>query len=87
MHEASLMAGLVRKINAAAEANRARRIVGVTVRLGALTHMSAEHFTEHFKRATAGTVADGARLDLTLSDDIRDADAQAILLQSLEVET
>ena len=52
----------MRRIDEIAKAERARRIVGVSVRLGALSHMSAEHFCEHFERASDGTLAEGARL-------------------------
>jgi hydrogenase nickel incorporation protein HypA/HybF len=87
MHEASLMAGLMRRIDEIAAAEDARRIVGVSVWLGALSHMSAAHFTEHFEEAAAGTIAEGARLDIDVSDDTGDANAQDILLRSVEVET
>jgi hydrogenase nickel incorporation protein HypA/HybF len=86
MHEASLMANLMRRIDEIAKAECARRIVGVSVRLGALSHISAEHFAEHFKRAAAGTVADGACLDVIVSDDLGHANAQDLVLESVAVE-
>jgi hydrogenase nickel incorporation protein HypA/HybF len=87
MHEASLMAGLMRRIDEIGRSEGARRIVGVSVWLGALSHLSAEHFTEHFVEASAGTIAEGARLDIAVSDDTGHANAQDILLESVEVET
>lgn len=86
MHEASLMTNLMRRVDEVAQAEGARRVIGVSVWLGALSHMSAEHFAEHFDRAAAGTIAEGARLDVTVSDDLRHANAQDILLEKLEVE-
>ena len=86
MHEASLMAHLMRRIDEIATAERARRVVGLSVWLGALSHLSAEHFAEHFEQAAAGTIAEGARLDVTVSDDLHDADAQEIVLENVEVE-
>jgi hydrogenase nickel incorporation protein HypA/HybF len=86
MHEASLMANLMRRIDEVARAERARRIVGVSVWLGALSHMSPEHLAERFEQVTAGTIAEGARLDVALSDDTQHANAQEIVLESLEVE-
>lgn len=86
MHETSLINSLLRQIDAAAAAERAERVVGVAVWLGALSHMSAEHFAEHFERAAAGTRAEGARLDVTTSDDVDHPEAQNVLLESLEVE-
>jgi hydrogenase nickel incorporation protein HypA/HybF len=86
MHEASLMANLMRRINEIAWAEGARRVVGVSVCLGALSHMSAEHFTEHFELAAAGTIAEGARLDIVVSTDPRHANAQDLMLEKIEVE-
>jgi hydrogenase nickel incorporation protein HypA/HybF len=87
MHEASLMVGLMRRIDEVAKAEGAQRIVGVSIWLGALSHMSAEHFAEHFEQAADGTVAEGARLDVSVSEDTGHARAQDILLKSVEVET
>jgi hydrogenase nickel incorporation protein HypA/HybF len=86
MHEASLMAGLMRRIDEIAKCQGARRIVSVSVRLGALSHMSAEHFSEHFERAATGTAAEGARLVVTVSDDQDHANAQNLMLKSVTVE-
>jgi hydrogenase nickel incorporation protein HypA/HybF len=86
MHEAHLMENLIRQIGEIAEAEHARRVTGVSVWLGALSHFSVEHFTEHFERASTGTIAEGARLDVTVSDDTKDADAQDVMLESVEVE-
>ncbi|MCA8929000.1 MAG: hydrogenase maturation nickel metallochaperone HypA [Alphaproteobacteria bacterium] len=86
MHEAGLMRDLMRKILDLAAANRARRVSGVTVWLGALSHMSPGHFQEHFDQAAAGTLAEGARLTCQTSDDMADPNAQSILLRSIETE-
>jgi len=87
MHEASLMTSLMRRIGEVAAAEGARRITGVSVWLGALSHMSAAHFAEHFNEAACGTLAEGARLHVTLSDDEGHEHAQDILLESVEVDT
>ena len=87
MHEASLMGGLMQQIEAVARAEGAKRVVSVAVWLGALSHMSEQHFAEHFSQAAAGSIAEGARLDVTLSTNISDTDAQGIRLQSVEVES
>jgi len=87
MHEATLMKGLMRRIEEIARDQRAVRVVGVSVWLGALSHMSPDHLVEHFEEAAAGTIAKGARLSATASDDIRHTNAQDVLLESIEVET
>ncbi len=87
MHEASLISGLMRRIDTIARADGARRVTGISVWIGALCHMSAEHFAEHFEHASSGTIAEGARLDVTVSDDTHDMNAQDIVLRHVEVET
>ncbi len=87
MHEASLMRGLMRKIQEVAASEGATGIIAVEVWLGALSHMSKAHFAEHFAQASAGTMAEGARLDVTLSADTGHPNAQDILLVSVEVKT
>jgi len=86
MHEASLMNSLMRQIESVAKDEGAGRVVSVSVWLGALSHMSEQHFSDHFDHAAAGTIAQGARLHITLSQDIHDANAQLIRLESVEVE-
>jgi len=86
MHESSLMANLLRRIDEVAKTERAKRVVGISVWLGALSHMSVEHVAEHFAQAAAGTIAEGARLDVTVSDDAGHANAQELMLESVDVE-
>lgn len=87
MHEASLMAGLMRRIDEVSRQENARRVVAVSVWLGALSHMSPAHLSEHFEEAARGTLAEGARLHTTVSDDFRHPNAQDLLIESVEVET
>lgn len=86
MHELSLINNLLNKVNSIAQEQKAKRIVGVKVKLGSLSHISAEHFREHFYEGVAGTAAEGARLDIETSSDVNDPHAQDILLQSVEME-
>jgi hydrogenase nickel incorporation protein HypA/HybF len=86
MHEWSLMADVIGKIENIAREQNARQVVRVTVRLGALAHISADHFREHFLHAVRGTPAEGARLDVQTSTDWNDPHAQDIMLESVEVE-
>jgi hydrogenase nickel incorporation protein HypA/HybF len=86
MHETGLVADLIHRIEAVARDQGGRRVLRVAVWLGAFSHLSAEHFTEHFRAAAAGTAAEGAALDIEVSADTGHADAQHLVLQSLEVE-
>ena len=85
MHEFSLMADLLRKIEAVSKEAGDKKVVGVRVKLGALAHISADHFREHFEEAIRGTVAEGAKLDVEESPDTNASDAQDILLESIKV--
>lgn len=80
------MNDLISKIETLVKENNARRAVLVDVWLGALCHMSPDHFTEHFEESSPGSLAEGARLKIVLSEDINDPNAQQILLRNIEVE-
>lgn len=86
MHEASLMRGLVARLEALAAAAGAARVTAVRVRLGALSHFSAAHFREHFAVAARGTLAEGARIDIETATDLDEPDAQGVRIASIEVD-
>lgn len=86
MHEFSLINDLMRKIEAVARSQDGRKVVGIRIQLGALAHVSAEHFREHFAHAARGTTAEGARLDIEILNDVNDPNAMDILLNSVTVE-
>lgn len=86
MHEFSLIHDLMRKIETIAREQKALRVAGVKVRLGALSHISADHFRDHFVQASKGTVADGATLEIETPTAENDPRAQDIMLESVELE-
>jgi hydrogenase nickel incorporation protein HypA/HybF len=86
VHEASLIADLLRQITAIMQPQGAGRVVGVTVKLGALCHISPEHLRAHFVYGARGTIAEGARLTLVSGHDPDDPHAQDVVLDCLEVE-
>lgn len=85
MHEKSVMDHLMKKIFALAKEEKATKIVKVCVKLGALSHMSKEHFKEHFDIAAKGTIAQNAEIDAEESSDINDPNAALIMLKSIDV--
>jgi hydrogenase nickel incorporation protein HypA/HybF len=85
MHELTLIAGVMRKVEEVAADAGTQRVVAVRLRLGALAHISPEHLREHFEIGARGTVAEGARVDVDESTDIDDPAAQEIILISVEV--
>jgi hydrogenase nickel incorporation protein HypA/HybF len=86
MHEQALMTDLMRKIDAEARASSAARVTRVRVRLGALSHFTPEHFREHFDDAARGTVAEGAEVETELRTDPTEAEAQGVVLESIDIE-
>jgi hydrogenase nickel incorporation protein HypA/HybF len=86
MHEHALMADIMREILKTAEAQNARVVTGVSVWLGPLSHMTAEHFAEHFEDAAAGTIAAGATITATTSTDIHHPHAAGVMIEGIEIE-
>lgn len=85
MHEHSLMKNFMNKVLHVAGKEKAAKISKVSVWLGALSHMSPDHFKEHFDISAQGTIAEKASLDIEESHDIHDPNAQAIVLKSVDV--
>ena len=86
MHEFSLIADLLRKIEAVSQENDNAKVLRVKVKLGALSHISPDHFREHFEHGVKNTLIEGAKLDIEALKDINDPCAQEIILDSVEVE-
>jgi len=86
MHELSLINNLLGKIETVVKSNGGKRAVAVDVWLGALSHISRDRFADYFQEFSRGTVAEDAWLDIEVSDDSDDPNAQQILLRNIEVE-
>ena len=86
MHEMSLMNNLLAKIEQIAKENNSNKVSKVCVTIGALAHISEDHFREHFIEGTTGTIAEEAELFVTMNEDINDPNAQDILLTSIDVQ-
>ena len=85
MHEHSLMADLFRKIDSISRDNDNGKVVVVRVKLGALSHITPDHFEEHFIEFSKGTPAEGAKLEVVQLEDAKDPNAQDIMLDSVEL--
>jgi hydrogenase nickel incorporation protein HypA/HybF len=81
------MKDLMRRIEEVARVAGATRVTLVSVKLGALSHFTPEHFREHFADAARSTIAADADVEAVLDDDISDARARDVVLESVEVET
>jgi hydrogenase nickel incorporation protein HypA/HybF len=86
VHEQALIDDLVREIEEVAMRAGSTRVTRIRVRLGALAHLTPEHFGEHFELAANGTVAECATIDIEESHDPLEPDAAEIVLTSVDVE-
>lgn len=86
MHEMSLFKDILHKIEAVSKDNEGKKIVKLSVKIGALAHLSASHFLEHFATFSIGTAAEGADVDIEVDENENDPLAQEVILKSVEVE-
>jgi len=86
MHETALVRDVVRRIEDLARATGARRVTGAKIWLGALSHLSAEHFREHFAIEAQGMRVDGAALAIEVSQNPDHLHAQHIRLESVDLD-
>lgn len=86
MHELSLFKDLMHKIASISQEHEGKKIVKMKVKLGALSHLSAPHFQEHFDSFSKGTAAEGAELEMIEDQDERAPYAQSVILESVEIE-
>ena len=87
MHERALMDDVMRKVDAVARENGARRVTRIGVCLGPLSHFTPEHFREHFVDVSRGTLAEGAEVDAVVETDVSDQGAAGVVLEFVEVES
>lgn len=86
MHETGIVRDLVRRLEGVASDAGAQAVSGVQVWLGALSQFSPEHFREHYRDEAKGTIAEGANLDILLSNDPGDPNALHVMIRSVELE-
>jgi hydrogenase nickel incorporation protein HypA/HybF len=86
VHEHALMRNVMRRIEEVAAEQGADRVTHVTVRLGALSHFTPEHFREHFVDASRDTIAEGATVDAVVDVDVAADRARDVVIESVEIE-
>jgi Zn finger protein HypA/HybF involved in hydrogenase expression len=86
MHKLSLTADLIRKRDSIAHEQHPAKIIDVTIKLGALTHVSVPHLREHFVQACRGTPLESTRLAMEIGTDLSDLHAQDILFHRVHGE-
>ena len=85
MHETALVRDVVHRIEDLARSTGAR-VTRARVWLGALSHLSAEHFREHFAVEARDTRAAETILDIEVSSDPKHPQAQHVLLESVDLD-
>jgi len=85
MHEFGLLKSIMHKLNEIAQQENVIAFSHIKIKIGALAHISAEHFKEHFDHAAAGTPAEHANLELIMLEDTEHPQAQEIILDSVQV--
>ena len=85
MHELSLVASLCARAEAVAISEGADRVTSLSVRLGALSHLSPDHLRDHLASASVGTMLEGAEVEVTVDTDTGSPRAQDIELLSVKV--
>jgi hydrogenase nickel incorporation protein HypA/HybF len=83
MHESKLVGDILSEIQRVARANSANSVETVRIEIGALSHVTPDGFAGHFAVASHGTVAQGAFLDITKSENQGAPDALDIRLVSI----
>jgi hydrogenase nickel incorporation protein HypA/HybF len=83
MHESRLVTDILSTVESVAEANNAGEVEVIRIEIGALSHVTPDGFSGHFDLVSRGTVADGARLDITKSEDLDAPDALDVRLVSI----
>jgi hydrogenase nickel incorporation protein HypA/HybF len=81
MHEMSLLRGLLARVEEEARRHGAWRVRAVRLKLGPLAHVEPDHLREHFAQAARSTLAEGARLDIEVTDELHE-----LSLEGLEID-
>jgi hydrogenase nickel incorporation protein HypA/HybF len=87
MHERGWVDALIRHVTAMARGEGATRVVGVTVRVGPWSGLSADHVRAQFESAARGTLAEGARLTVNAIGENAGPTDGTEGLESIEIET
>ena len=85
MHESSLVRGLISQIETIVRDKGGGTVTSVSIRVGTLMVLSDEHLQATFATLTAGSPLEGARLNLSWARRIDTAEAQELLIESIEV--
>jgi hydrogenase nickel incorporation protein HypA/HybF len=86
MHEEALFRDLRRELVQALLREGGGRVVEVRVWVGALSHVGSDRLTDSWPRIVEGTPAEGSRLVVVPSEDVRNPLAGSVVLSSFTVD-
>jgi Zn finger protein HypA/HybF involved in hydrogenase expression len=80
MHESGIVEELIHELEKVVHTNGGARVTRVEVGVGEDAGFSREHFEEHFRHASSGTIAQDATLE------IHTTPGDSLTLEAIEVE-
>ena len=83
MHEFRQIGMILHEVEKTALENPGSRVDSLQVRISPLNEMTPGHLRQHFLKAAHGTVADGAKLEIHISEDFAFPRGQDIYLESV----
>ena len=86
MHEQAMLQDLVRKAEEVAHREGAGPVTRVRLWVGARSHLGGPELGERWADAVAGTVLAGARVEIEVSRDPTDPNAESVVLRSIDVD-
>lgn len=83
MHEFKQMGMLMNKIEEAVSFNKGKRVESILVKISPLNELTPGHIRQHFEKVAHGTMAEGAKFEIQISDDYDFLHSQDIYLESV----
>lgn len=87
MHEEAMLKDVVRKAEEVSRAEGAARVTRVRIWVGARSHLGGPELEDRWANAVRGTSLAGSRVEVELSEDGNDPNAQRVVLRSLDVDS
>ena len=90
MHEQRVVTDLIRRAGEVAAEHHVDRLVAVTVRVGAMSHVPPEAIATGLRQRSPGTPLESARIEVISGPGgaaaLADEHAEDVILQSVEIE-
>ena len=86
MHEEAQLHDVIRKAEEVARREGAERVTRVRLWVGARSHLAGPELRERWAHAVTGTSLAGAEVEIELSPDRLDPNAEHVMLRSLDVD-